>query len=170
MFNTRNQFLYATKCDRFAWCGSLLWLYKKKLIISVLKLIEVDLSMEDTSVSHRLSGKSDSNPQPNIIARFCPRRIRNEIYSHRHRLKEYNKTHPQECININESLTRSNCQSFNKCLLYRKSNNFKHIWTRNGTTYLRQNENSNTIAITKESDFVRCKIINHQIVPAIISI
>ena len=42
-----------------------------------------------------------------------------------------------------------------------KSNNFKYIWTRNGTTYLRRNENSNTIVITKESDLVRYKIINH---------
>ena len=28
MCNTRNQFPYAINCDRFAWCGSLLWLYK----------------------------------------------------------------------------------------------------------------------------------------------
>jgi len=102
-----------------------------------------------------------SNPRPTIIARFCSRRIRDEIFSHQHRLKEYNKTHPQERIYINESLTRTNRQCFNKCLLYRKSNNFKYIWTRNGSTYLRRNENSNTIAITKESDLVRYKIINH---------
>jgi len=132
-----------------------------KLSTSVSKLTEVDLSVKDISVSHRLSGKSDSNPRPTIIARFCSRRIRDEIYSHRHRLKEYNKTHPQERIYINESLTRTNRQRFNKCLLYRKSNNFKYIWTRNGTTYLRRNEDSNTIPITKESDLVRYKIINH---------
>jgi len=89
-----------------------------KLITSVSKLIEVDLSVKDIIVSHRLSGKSDSNPRPTIIARFCSRRIRDEISSHRHRLKEYNKTHPQECIFIYESLTRTNRQRFNKCLLY----------------------------------------------------
>ena len=63
-----------------------------KLSTSVSKLTEVDLSVKDISVSHRLSGKSDSNPRPTIIVRFCSRRIRGEIYSHRHRLKEYHRS------------------------------------------------------------------------------
>jgi len=46
-----------------------------KLITSVSKLIEVDHSVEDISVSHRLSMKSDSNPRPTIIARLCSRPI-----------------------------------------------------------------------------------------------
>jgi len=126
--------------------------------------------VKDISVAHRLSGKTDSKPRPTIIARFCSRLIPDEIYSHRHRLKEYNKTHPQEHTYVNDSLTRTNRQRFTKCLLYRKSNNFQYIWTRNGTIYLRRNENSNIIAITKENDLARNKIIYHWLGAAITSV
>jgi len=41
-----------------------------QLVIGVFKLLHVDLSAEDISVSHKLSPASESNRQPTIIARF----------------------------------------------------------------------------------------------------
>jgi len=41
-----------------------------QLVICVSKLLQVDLSAKDISVSHRLSPVSESNWQPTIIARF----------------------------------------------------------------------------------------------------
>ena len=50
-----------------------------QLVISVSKLLQIDLSAKDMSVSHRLSPASESNRQPTIIARFWSRRIRDLV-------------------------------------------------------------------------------------------
>jgi len=59
--------------------------------------------MKDTAFRIDSLGSLTAIHKPTIITRLCLRRIRDEIYSYRHRLKEYNKTHPQERIYINES-------------------------------------------------------------------
>jgi len=42
-----------------------------QLVIGVSKVLQVDLSAKDISVSHRLSPTSESNRQPTIIARIA---------------------------------------------------------------------------------------------------
>ena len=66
-----------------------------QLVIDVSKLLQVDLSAKDISVSHRLSPASESNRQPTIIAQFCSRRIRDSVFNIRHRLRAHNKDHPK---------------------------------------------------------------------------
>jgi len=62
-----------------------------ELITTVTKRTEVDLSVKGISISNLFSGQSDSNSRTTLIARFCSRRIQDEFYSHRHRLKEHIK-------------------------------------------------------------------------------
>jgi len=81
---------------------------RKQLVLGVSKLLQVDLSAKDISVSHRLYPASESNRQPTIIARFCSRRIRDAVFTNRHRLRAHNKDHPKARIFINESLTKIN--------------------------------------------------------------
>ena len=123
------------------------------------KLLQVDLSAKDISLSHRLSPASESNRQPTIIARFCSRRIRDAVFNNRHRLRAHNKDHPKARIFINESLTKINRRRFNQCLRFKKENNLKFIWTKNGITYLRKDEGTPAFAIKNESDLVRHGIV-----------
>ena len=53
----------------------------QQLVIGVFKLLQVDLSAKDISVSHRLSPASESDRQPTIITRFCSRRIRDAVFN-----------------------------------------------------------------------------------------
>jgi len=96
--------------------------------------------------------------QPAIIARFCSRKVRDSIFSQRHRLHSCNRSHPKARMFINESLTKTNRRCFNQCLRYRKEKSFKYIWTKQGNTILRQTEGSPVIAIKTESDLVKYDI------------
>ena len=55
-------------------------------------------------------------------------------------------------IYINESLTYTNRQRFNKCLQFKKLNNWAYIWTQNGATLLKKNSESNIVAIKSDLD------------------
>jgi len=121
------------------------------LLVGVCKLLDVDLDRRDISVSHRLAPATESNQQPTIIARFCSRKVRDSIFSQRHRLHSYNRSHPKARMFINESLTKTNRQRFNQCLRYKNEKSFKYIWTKQGNTFLRQTEGSPVIAIKTES-------------------
>ena len=72
-----------------------------QLVIGVSKLLQVDLSAKDISVSHRLSPASESNRQPTIIAWFCSRRIRDSVFNNRYRLRAHNKDYPKAHLFIN---------------------------------------------------------------------
>ena len=121
--------------------------------------MQVGLSAKDISVSHRLSPGSESNRQSTIIARFSSRRIRDAVFNNRHRLRAHNKDHPKARIFINESLTKINRRRFNQCLRFKKENNLKFIWTKNGITYLRKDEGTQAFAIKTEADLVRHGIV-----------
>jgi len=68
--------------------------------------------------------------------------------------------------NNNKNLIKFNCINccrFNQCLRFKKENNLKFIWTKNGITYLWKvwkDEGTPTFAIKNETDLVR-----HGIVP-----
>ena len=126
-----------------------------QLVIGVSKLLQVDLSAKDISVSHRLSPASESNGQPITITWFCSRRIRGSVFSNRHRLRANNKDHPKARLFFNESLTKTNRRRFSQCLRFKKENNFKFIWTKNGITYLRKDEGTPAFGIKTETDLVR---------------
>jgi len=130
-----------------------------QLVIGVSKLLQVDLSAKDINVSHRLSPASESNRQPAIIARLCSRRIRDGVFNNRHRLRAHNKDHPKACIFINERLTKINRRHFNQCLRFKKENNLKFMWTKNGITYLRKDEGTPAFTIKNETDLVRHGIV-----------
>jgi len=55
-----------------------------QLVIGVSKVLQVDLSAKDISLSRRLSPASETNRQPTIIARFCSRRIRDAVFNNQH--------------------------------------------------------------------------------------
>ena len=67
------------------------------------------------------------------------------------------ETLPKDKIYINESLTYANRQRFNKCLQFKKLNNWAYIWTQNGATLLKKNSESNIVTIKSDLDLQRLK-------------
>jgi len=124
-----------------------------ELVVATAKKLNVNIKKDYISVSQRLSKCNKDNPRPNIIARFCSRRVRDLIFNNRSKLRDH-----AEKIFINESLTKLNRLRFNECLKFKKANNFKFIWTKHGITFLKKTEESSTISIRNETDMVRHRI------------
>ena len=64
---------------------------------------------------------------------------------------------PRVKIYINESLTYTNRQKFNKCLQFKKQNNWPYIWTQNGATLLTKNSQSDIVATKSNLDLQKLK-------------
>ena len=58
-------------------------------------------------------------------------------------------------IYLNENLPQNLKILLGKVNQIRKSKQYKFLWTRNGNIYVRKNENTNVISITRNSDLVK---------------
>ena len=118
------------------------------------------LTKADISVSHRLNYQTQEHRSchdlqdlpPKIIAKFISRNIRDNFMKNKNKIKK-------DRIYINESLTKENRQKFNNCLQYKKKHQFKYIWTKNGKTLLKKNDESKAIMISNADDLVSNRII-----------
>ena len=118
------------------------------------------LTKADISVSHRLNYQAQEQRSfhdlqdlpPKIIAKFISRNVRDNFMKNKNKIKK-------DRIYINESLTKENRQKFNNCLQYKKKHQFKYIWTKNGKTLLKKNDESKAIMISNADDLVSNRII-----------
>ena len=124
------------------------------LVIQYAKQTGITISEKDISISHRLApvDPSSSNKGPTIIAKFTSRKTRDVIYKNRSILQRQKKVY------INESLWKQNKRLFSICLEYKKANRYKHIWTKNGKTFLKQSDESDVIVMSKERDLLQYNI------------
>ncbi|XP_077977428.1 uncharacterized protein LOC144432989 [Glandiceps talaboti] len=122
----------------------------------------VNISKYDIDISHRLATKTHNENKPTpIIVKFTRRTVRNAIYNGKRNIK--NKTSKdmnidndtQNCIYINESLTPSNRQLFNKVNEKKKALRWNYIWTYNGTIYVRRCQGDPAIKISSVQDINR---------------
>ena len=124
------------------------------VIINVANMLEVDLSVRDIDISHRTSNNTDAG----IIIKFNSRRKRNEIYGKRKNLK--NKTvkelgfNSDNKIYINESLTQKNGDLLKKTRKLKESKQLKHIWTKNGSIFVRETDDAETYNIKSITDIL----------------
>jgi len=116
--------------------------------------IGVTLHPSDISISHRMAPSTPTHPNPNIIVKFLSRKVRDNIYSKRIKLKDANASlqpgHSK--VFINESLTKRNRERFKKCNDFKNKAGYKYIWTKNGLTYLGRDDASQTITIQNNKD------------------
>jgi len=125
-----------------------------QLIVQVANKIGVTLHPSDISISHHMAPSTPTHPNPNIIVKFLSRKVRDNIYSKRIKLKVANASLQQghSKVFINESLTKQNRERFKKCNDFKKKAGYKYIWTKNGLTYLRKDDASQTITIQNNKD------------------
>ena len=115
-----------------------------QLVQEVGSLIDVDIGVNDISTAHRLP--DTKKVKKRIIVKFVRRDKREEMYKNRRKLigkntsalqsvrEEIGKSIPSGSkIHINESLTAYRKRLFGKIHKFKQDNNFKFLWTANGT-------------------------------------
>jgi len=104
-----------------------------QLIVQVANKIGVTLHPSDISISHHLAPSTPTHPNPNIIVKFLSRKVRDNIFSKRMKLKVANASlqpgHSK--VFINESLTKQNRERFKKCNDFKKKAGYRRA-TRTG--------------------------------------
>ena len=122
------------------------------IVVALARQIGVTITPNDISISHRLKKFTTSQHPPTIFAKFINQKIRNKIFENRFKLKQAN---PRKMIFINESLTKTNRKIFNVCRNFKKANNWKYVWIKQGQTYLKKSDDDNTLKIESIYDLTK---------------
>ena len=133
-----------------------------KIVMEVAKLLNVEISPEQISTSHRIASRTnkhkdnESQPPPPIIARFVNRDVRNELYynrklAHNLDLKGFSVEGTHR-IFVNENLTQARKKLFWMVKQKAKLADYKYFWTMNGNIYTRKHNDSNALIIKGEKD------------------
>ena len=115
------------------------------LVAEVCEILNVGLDENDISVAHRL--RATKNTKDRIIVKFVKRNKRDEVYKQRSKLNgkttrclptvnaeiQEGSIGTTAKIYINESLTAYRRRLFGKINAFKNANNYKFIWTTNGT-------------------------------------
>lgn len=144
-----------------------------QLVCQVGELMDVDISEDDISISHRLppnkpwvdnNGTQHPPSPPSIIAKFVRRDTKNEFYSRRWKLKDKKSDDieglegsPGHSIYVSESLTQRRKKLFRSALKVKKDLNFQFISTTNGNIYLKKAPGTRPTLINTESDLAKLR-------------
>ena len=99
--------------------------------------------------------KKNEVTKSSILVRFKNINKKNYVYNNRKNLVKANFSSVDPNIKnvyINENLTPKNKQLFYLANCHRKTNNWKFLWTTNGTVYLREKEGADAVIIRNVSD------------------
>ena len=115
------------------------------IVTNVGKLLGMDITQNDISVSHRMpqSQKHKGKPGPPAInVKFTRRDVKDNFYRARKQLKDLTTRDlgysEKNKIYLAESLTERNRILFRDCLKVKKDMEFKFIWTLNGKIFTRK--------------------------------
>ena len=145
-----------------------------EIVLSVASLLNIGISQQDISVSHRLpkregrlgdqaAATSGRAQPPAIIVKFTNRNARDRLFKARSGLKNFDISniglgrYGNDKIFIQESLTSTKKKLFQKALKFRKEFQFKFIWSQYGVIFLRKHENSRAIRIVSDQDLEQFK-------------
>ena len=130
-----------------------------KIVVEVAKSLNVDISTDDISTSHRLPvstkrEKNDDSTSIPIIVRFVSRDVRNKIFANRKlaRQLDMKKFYIKDTTNlfINENLTLLRKRLFWKTKQKVKETGYKYICTSNGNIFVRKVDEANPIAVNSK--------------------
>ena len=136
-----------------------------QLVREMSEAIGVQLAENDISVAHRLP--PTKKVKDRLIVKFTRREKRDEVYKKRRQLKsKRTKDLPTVArqpkssvisqkaeIHINESLTPYRRRLFGRLLEYKRSHNYKYIWTTNGKLMLRESDSSSIQCFVSHEQF-----------------
>ena len=119
------------------------------IVFKIAKKLDMTVKKDDIEISHRTSANKDAP----IIVKFISRRTRNDFFVKRKQLRDV-KVNELDIglplcdgkVYVNESLTALNGSIF-KNSRQRLKPFCKYIWTNNGTTFVKQHDDSKKIII-----------------------
>lgn len=116
------------------------------LVCKLVELVdpELEISLADISISHRLPSREGRNAPP-IIVKFCRRNVRDRLLSRKREIRSKTAMDlgftEEFDLYINESLTQKNRELLAKVKEFKRVNHFKFAWTKNGKVLLRKDDN-----------------------------
>ena len=128
-----------------------------EIVINVAQRLDIEVNNEDISISHRLP-KRQGNHDSAIIVKFVRRSVKDQFYKNRRMLRNISTKdigylrYRKQQIFISESLTPANRELFNLSLQKKKELSYKYIWTMNGVTYLRKDDDNHVIPVKDKKD------------------
>ena len=128
-----------------------------QLVKEVGLLAGVEIDDRHIAAAHKLP--DSKNVKNRLIVKFIQRDKREELYKHRKNLVGKNISHLPSVedgngkIFINESLTSYRKRLFGRIREYKRNNNLKYLWTRNGKIMLKVNDTSPTQAFVTHEQF-----------------
>ena len=126
----------------------------EKLLVDTLNTLDGldrQLTVEDIDISHPVPSNRRDNKTV-FIARLISRKRKNEIISAKKSQANHNFKFRNRDIFINEHLSPENRTLFAQASERKRLLNYKFLWTKNGVTHLRKEENSAIITIKCEKD------------------
>ena len=140
-----------------------------KIVIKVAKMLNVSLSSDQISTSHRLQTRlkpknSEPAASPPIIVRFLSRDVRNQLSANRKLARTANLQEfllqGAENIYINENLTQSRKKLFWHAKQKAIASNFKFYLSVNGNVYVRKSSDPDSLLIKNIDDISKIKQIS----------
>ena len=128
-----------------------------QIVKNMVKRFNIDLNDRDISTSHRLPAVGDKHPP--IIARFCNRDLKNNIYQKRRNLigvRDFG-IEGMTALYVNENLTHRRRNLFAMAYKQKSLLKYQFIWTVNGEIFTRKCTNSEKIRIANEQDINNLK-------------
>ena len=129
------------------------------IVKDVGKLLGVDITENDISVSHRMPQSQERKGKPRppaIIVKFTRRDVKDNFYRARKHLKDLTTQDlgysEKNKIYLAESLSERNRMLFKDCLKVKKDLEFKFIWTLNGKIFMRKDKDSPVHLIANKED------------------
>ena len=133
-----------------------------KIVKEVCSSMGIELKQEEFSIVHRLP--DSKNTKDRIIAKFVRRDVKEQVYRSRKKLQgksvkslpSFKDAQPPKSakIYINESLTGYRKKLFNRVYNYKKTNDYKYIWTQNGKIFLKEDDDSEVFSFTTVENFI----------------
>ena len=121
-------------------------------------VMKANVNAADVEVAHVVPSRRQDNKRVIVVA-FKFREKRNEVLKFKHELRSYNDSLQDQRtrIFVNEQLSPENRRLYAMAAKLRYDFNYKFLWTKKSTCFLRKDENSFCIKIVNEDDLVNIR-------------
>ena len=135
-------------------------------MLSIARLIKVDLNVSDIHSAFRIQTKSKTQglSKP-VIVKLISVQKRDEVISAVRKKRGFTSTElgirgSESKIYVNEHLTANNRSLFMSARTICKDQGFRYVWVRNGKTYIRKNDTSPPVHIRSTHDLDKLRFSN----------
>lgn len=142
-----------------------------KILEAIGMVLHCPMDELQIDTAHRVQSRNPSNRDGSIVARFFSRRVKDNIIASASRLRRERRLNVGEGhsgtgikvdgisdnIYINEHLSLKNKLLLKSAREACKISNYKYVWAKNGTVFVRKSDGSKIITIRSEDDVTKIR-------------